>query len=90
MGEPLCTSGPTAPSQRILKRPDKLKAQLLAGFADTVAEQTQRNLSQEKPVPQEMRVWKRGREKFILDVGSLETWQAQILTTNLSSSKMDI
>lgn len=50
-------------------------------FANTPAERTQINLSQEQPVTQEIRVWKRERKKFILGADSEGRWQFQALAT---------
>lgn len=80
---------PTAPSQGIPVGIGKSKAYLLAGFANAVAEETGTNSSQEKPKTQEMRIWKRERGKFISSARSQERWQAQALTTDLSTRKMD-
>lgn len=60
-----CTlPGPTVPSRGILRGLDKLKVQLLAGLANTVAEQTQMNLLLEKPIPQATSIWKREGGRF--------------------------
>lgn len=67
---------PTAPSWGFPKGLDKSRAKLPAGFANTVAEETRINSSQEEPVTQETRVWKRGREKFISGARSWGQWQA--------------
>jgi len=68
---------PTALTWGISRGLEKWKTQLLAGFANTVAEQTRISSYQEKAITQEMRVWKREREKFILGASSWERWQAQ-------------
>lgn len=50
---------PAALAQGIPKGLDTLEAYLLDGFANTVGEQTQINSSQEKPITQEVRNWKK-------------------------------
>ena len=73
----------------ILRRMDKSKAQFLAESANAIVDQTWINSLGEKPVTQELRVWKTEREKFILGTSAWRRWQTQDLTTYLFTDKMD-
>ena len=66
----------------IPRRADKLKGELLAGFASIIVQQTPINSWQEKPITQETRVRKKEREKFILGACSSREVAG---STNLSS-----
>ena len=82
MGEPALPR-PPAPSLGIPRGLDKSKALLTARFANTVAEQTQINSSQQTLITQDTRVWKRAEESFISGAASQGRWQARALTGGL-------
>lgn len=48
------------------------------GLPALLQNKLQINLSQEKPITQEMRVWKREKERFISGAGSWGRWPAQV------------